>query len=191
MKNNRWWLVAAVAAMLTCGLAQVQAQNNDRGNRGQGGQPGQGGQGGDRGGRWDPAQMQERMMTFYKEQLEITDDTEWKAIEPLVKKVMDARIAGFGGGRGMFGGRGGGPGGPGGGPGGTGATGSTRSSNPEADTLQKAIDAKASSAELKTAMAKDAEARKAKQAELEKAQADLRKVLTVRQEALATLRGLL
>jgi hypothetical protein len=40
-------------------------------------------------------------------------------------------------------------------------------------------------------MAKMQEARKAKQAELEKAQADLRKVLSVRQEAIATASGLL
>jgi hypothetical protein len=38
-------------------------------------------------------------------------------------------------------------------------------------------------------MAKAAEARKAKQAEVEKAQAELRKVLSVRQEAIATLNG--
>lgn len=189
MKINRLCLVAAVAAALTCGLSQGFAQNNQGGQGGgRGGQGGQGGQGGDRGGRFDPAQMQERMMTFYKEQLEITDDAEWKAIEPLVKKVMDARISGFTGGRGMFGGRGGGQGGQGG----QGGPGSTRATtNPEGDTLQKAIDAKASNAELKTAISKYAEARKVKQAELEKAQAELRKVLTVRQEALATLRGLL
>jgi hypothetical protein len=59
------------------------------------------------------------------------------------------------------------------------------------EALQKAVDGKASQAELKTAIARYQEARKAKQAELEKAQADLRKVLTVRQEAVAVLEGLL
>ena len=63
--------------------------------------------------------------------------------------------------------------------------------NPEADALQKAIDSKASKAELKAALEKYVASRKAKQAELEKAQADLRKVLTPRQEAIATLNGLL
>jgi hypothetical protein len=57
--------------------------------------------------------------------------------------------------------------------------------------LEKAIDAKASNAELKAALAKFAEARKQKQANLEKAQAELRKVLTVRQEAIASRDGLL
>jgi hypothetical protein len=59
------------------------------------------------------------------------------------------------------------------------------------DALDKAIEAKASKAELTAAIAKVQEARKAKQAELEKAQSDLRKVLTTRQEAIATASGLL
>ena len=63
--------------------------------------------------------------------------------------------------------------------------------NPAAEALQKAIDAKASSSELKSAMAKFVESRKAKQAELETAQANLRKVLTVRQEAILTSSGAL
>jgi hypothetical protein len=57
--------------------------------------------------------------------------------------------------------------------------------------LQKAIDGKASNSEMKAALARYQEARKAKQAELEKSQAELRKVLTVRQEAIATMSGLL
>jgi hypothetical protein len=63
--------------------------------------------------------------------------------------------------------------------------------SPEAEALQKAIDGKASNAEMKAAIAKYQESRKAKQAELEKAQADLRKVLSLRQEAVAMLDGLL
>jgi len=140
--------------------------------------PGGGGGGGGRGGRggFDPAQR----MNWYKEQLEFKDDAEWKAVQPLLQKVMDARMATF---RGAFGGRRGG-GGPGGGGGGN-------NSNPEADALQKAIDSKATDAELKAAVAKVMEARKAKQADLEKAQNDLRKVLTIRQEAKGISIGLL
>jgi hypothetical protein len=144
-------------------------------------------QAGERGGRgnFDPAEMQRRFAERLKEQLEITDDNEWKALEPLVIKVNEARMATmtgrFGGGRG---GRGGGPGGPGGG-------GFGGQPSPEVEALQRAIDAKASNTEMKAAVAKFVEARKAKQAELEKAQATLRKVLTPRQEAIATLNGLL
>ena len=44
---------------------------------------------------------------------------------------------------------------------------------------------------MKEVLAKYLEARKAKEAGLAKAQDDLRKVLTVRQEAIATVNGLL
>lgn len=64
-------------------------------------------------------------------------------------------------------------------------------SNADVESLQKAIDSKASNTEMKAAIAKFQEARKAKMADLEKAQADLRKVLSVRQEAIATANGLL
>jgi len=179
MKMNRSLAVAGMAAALCLGAVKLAAQDNNP-------PPG----GGPPGGRnFDPAQFQQRMMERTKEQLEITDDNDWKAIQPLVQKVMDVRretMAGMG--RGMFGGRG---------PrGGDNANQGARqrmfgTPMPEAEALQKAIDAKASASELKAAIAKYHEARKAKMAELEKAQADLRKVLSVRQEALATMNGLL
>lgn len=172
---NRLLTVAGMAAVLSLGTLNVLAQPG----------PDQRGPGG-RGGNFDPAQFRERMMERVKETLEITDDTEWKAVQPLVQKVMDARMSSFGGmGRGMmFGGRRGGDQG----------NNDRRppmfgQANPDADALQRAIDGKASNAEMKSAIAKFVESRKSKQAELEKAQADLRKVLSVRQEAIATLNG--
>ena len=175
MKLNQLLATGGMAVVLCCGTSSLLAQDAPAagGNQGGGGRQGRG--------NFDPAQFQQRMMDRTKEQLEIKDDAEWKAIEPLVKKVMDARTATM---RGMFGRRGG-PGG--GGPGGNGGG----ASNPEQEALQKAIDAKASGAELKTALAKFIEARKGKQGDLEKAQAELRKVLTPRQEAIASLNGLL
>ena len=145
-------------------------------------------------GNFDPEQMRQRMMERYREQLEIKGDDEWKAIEPRVTKVMEARRdVGFGGGFGFRG-----PGGPrrGGDEGGGGRDGGRRREfggqpSPEAEALQKAIEAKASNEEIKTKLAKFREARKAKEANLEKAQDDLRKVLTVRQEASAVMMGLL
>lgn len=184
MSLKHWVMLSGISVALAFSASDALAQQNDQGGR-------QGRQGGQRGpGNFDPAQMRERMMANYKERLEITNDDEWKAIEPLVQKVSDARMASMSGmGRGMFGGprrqggdtqgqdrpRGGMFGQP----------------NPAADALEKAIEAKASKAELKAAIAKYQEARKAKQAELETAQENLRKVLTARQEALATLNGLL
>src|SRR5260221_6595432 len=135
------------------------------------------------------------MMDRMKEQLEVSDDAEWKALEPLVQNVMEARRGTMSGmGRGMFGGgprRGGANTAGGGGDQQQQRRGPMGQSSPEADALQKAIDAKAPKAEVKAALEKFIASRKAKQAELEKAQDELRKVLTSRQEAIATLNGLL
>jgi len=190
MKINQWLMMAGVAAVISLGTSQVVAQPSDEGKKGpeasrDGGRPGRGG--------FDPAQMQQRMMERYKEILEVTDDTEWKAMQPLVQKVMEGRRdVMFGGmGRSMFGR---GPrGGDGGQPGDQSQQrrGMFGAPNPEADALQKAIDSKASKAELKAALDKYLASRKAKEAALDQAQADLRKVLTTRQEALATMNGLL
>ncbi len=175
--NTKWFALAGTALLVTLGTSTAVAQPQDQGGGRRGGFGG------------DPAQFQQRMMERTKENLEITDDNEWKAIQPLVQKVMDARMASMRNGMGgMFRGprRDGGDQGQGGqqrrfGP----------PPSPEEEALQKAVDAKASKAELKAAIAKYQEARKAKQGELEQAQENLRKVLTARQEALATLNGLL
>jgi hypothetical protein len=177
MKMNRYLVLAGVAATLCLGLNQGLAQQD------------QGGGGGRR--NFDPAQMRQRMMDRYKEALEVSSDDEWNAIQPLVQKVMDARMAtGFGGRGMMFGRRN-----RGGGDNNSGDQARPRNPMfqpmPEAEALQKAIDAKASKAEVTAALDKYVAARKAKQAELQQAQENLRKVLTSRQEAIATLDGLL
>jgi Spy/CpxP family protein refolding chaperone len=189
MKLKQALKASGVAILMALTAVTVSAQDNPPGQPGQGRR--NGGQGGP-GGNFDPAQFQQRMMERTKEQLEITDDNEWKAIEPLVQKVMDARRETLGGlGRGFGrGGRGGGNGGNNGNNnGGRGGFGGTP--DPAAEALQKAIDAKAPNAEIKSALAKYVASRKEKQAELDKAQAALRKVLTPRQEAIAALNGLL
>jgi len=192
MKKMNQLLALTGACVLALSATQLSAQENNNGDR----QRRQGGEGGNRGGNFDPAEIQQRMMERTKENLEVKDDTEWKAIEPLVTKVMDARresmafgaggmMRGFGFGRGRGGDGGGGGGGdrPRGGFFGEPA--------PEAEALQKAIDAKASNAEIKAALTKYRDAKKAKEAALTKAQDDLRKVLSVRQEAIAVNTGLL
>ena len=160
--------------------------------------PGGGGFGG---GNFDPADFQKMILDNIREQLEVKDDGEWKVIGDQAQKVLEARMqVGLGGGQGMGrlfrrpganGGQGAGNGqGAGRRAGGFGAMFGAQS-NPEADALQKAIDANAPTAELKSAVAKFVEARKQKQARLEEAQDNLRKLLTVRQEAVAFSLGLL
>jgi hypothetical protein len=193
MKTKQIVAMAMTALVMSLGAGTVLAQNNNNADNNNNGQGRRGNRGG---GNFDPAQFQQQRMDRTKERLEITDDTEWNAIKPLVEKVMTAqqsimadRMRGAFGGRNRGGGGGGDNGGGNGGGGGTRFGGGTPSA--EAESLRKAIESKASNAELKAAIAKYVESRKTKEAELTKAQADLRKVLSVRQEAIATEAGLL
>ena len=179
MKSNKRSFVALLAmAVALMGVGSVSAQDN-------GGRRGPGGQGGR--GNFDPAEFQARIMERYREQLEITSDDEWTAISGLIENVntarRDAAVSAFGG----FGRRGG-FGGPGGGRGGRGFGGEP---DAEVTALQEAIDSGASAADIKAKLAKVQESRKKKEAALAKAQEELRSVLNVRQEAIATLNGLL
>lgn len=185
--------VAAMAAALSLQCFSLQgqdggAQDNNRPSRrqGGGGGGGQGGPGGGGPGNFDPEQARQRMMERYKEQFGIKDDAEWKIVETRIEKVNEARRdIGF---RGMgFGGRGG----PGGGGGGGGRRGFGGEPSPDAEALQKAIESNASGDEIKSKLAAYRASVKEKEAKLEKAQDELRKVLSVKQEAQAVLMGLL
>jgi hypothetical protein len=185
MKVKNLLTMCGVAAALLLSVSSVLAQAGGGGGGG-GGRGGRGGGGGGGGGNFNPAQMQQqmqqRMMQRYQQVLDITNDTDWSAIQPLVQKVVDARQA-VGGGMGrMFGGRGG-RGGGNGGPG--------QQTDPAATALQQAIDDNAPAAQIKELLAKYEASEKTKQAALKQAQDDLRKYLTAKQEAAATLGGLL
>jgi hypothetical protein len=194
MKLNRIITMCAMTMALAWSVSSAFAQDNG-GNGGNGGTPGtpgdQGGQrrqrGGQGGGNFDPAAMQQRIMDGIRDKLEFTNDTDWSAVQPLVQKVTDARRdVGNGGMRALFAGRN--RGGQGGQPGGRG--GFFGQPSPEEDALQKAIDDNAPSAQIKDLLAKYRTAQKAKQAKLEAAQADLKAVLTPKQEAQAAILGL-
>lgn len=133
----------------------------------------------------DPQQMQDaiqqRVSATFREQMGVTNDTDWALIEEKISAVTKARavvMADGGGMRGGFfvGGR---------------VGGLQARLSPEAQTLQQAVDDDAPAAQIKDLLAKLQAARQAKQAALVKAQEDLRSVLTVRQEAIALLHGLL
>ena len=150
-------------------------------------------------GDFDPEQFRARMAERTKEMLGVTDDAEWKVIQPRVEKVMEARreAGGFGGGFGGPGAFGRGPRGGGddeGGRRGPGGAGGGRGFGPEPSAavqdLQKAIEGNASADEIKAKLAKVREERKQKEAALAKAREDLKQVLSVKQEANAVLMGL-
>jgi hypothetical protein len=188
MKLNRIFTLCAVAATLAIGATNLLAQDNTNGDQGGGQRRNRQG-----GGNFDPAQMQQRMMEGVRDQLEFTNDTDWNAVQPLVQKVMDAQretMSGRFGGMGrMFRNRGGNndQGGNNNRPRG----GMFGQPSPEAEALQKAIEDNAPSSQIKDLLKKYQASQKAKQAKLEAAQANLRKVLSTKQEAQATLLGLL
>jgi hypothetical protein len=155
-------------------------------------------------GNADPAaaqQFQQRRTASLREQLGITDDVEWSAVDALIQKVIAAQqvvqseqpattaafnvrngsaaalLNQFQGMRANQNGR-------------QPQAGVTRTS-PETEAVNAAIANRASDADMTTALAKLVESHKAHKAALEKAQADLRSVLTVKQEAVATVNGLL
>jgi hypothetical protein len=175
-------MLSSLAVVLGAGAGRLRAQGGPQGGFGAGG--------------FDPAQIQKMILDNTREALEVKDDEEWKVIGDQVQKVMDARmqvgIGGPGMGRLFRRGGGGGNADAGNGPGGGGGRRAFfNQSSPESEALQQAIDRKATNAELKEAVAKFIEARKQKQAKLEQAQVELRKLLSVRQEAIAFSLGLL
>lgn len=128
---------------------------------------------GDRGQRrgFDPAMMQERMLGRIKETMGSKDE-EWKAIEPLVKKVLDAqtktRMGGYMGRR-------------------EGAENAA-----EVEALRSALESQQSKPEdIKQKLDAYRNMRNKNQEELKKAQDELKKVLTVKQEAELVLMGTL
>jgi hypothetical protein len=164
--------------------APADNQNGGRGNRGNRG-------------NFNPEEMQARMTAALKEQFGVTSDDEWNLIQERINKVNELRRTTMMSGMGLrgimsaFGGPG--AGGPGGG---NNAQNPNRNrfgrmSNPEADALQTAVTDKAPDAEIKARLERLREVRKTNEATLAKAQEDLRAVLTVRQEAVAVLVGLL
>jgi Spy/CpxP family protein refolding chaperone len=192
MKNLKQWVVAAgVGFVLALGGSTAQSQQTTNQSS--------------RGPDWqnmDGQQIQQffqrRMNEMFRERLEVTDDAEWKIIEERLGRVTQARWAMFAEGAGTmgmgnmgFGGRGGAGGGGEGPGGGRGFAGMFGQPSAEARALQQTIDAKAPASEIKAKLAKLQELRKQKQADLVKAQDDLRKLLTPRQEAIATLMALL
>ncbi|MEY2881201.1 MAG: hypothetical protein RLZZ15_3581 [Verrucomicrobiota bacterium] len=180
-------LVALLAALT--GTLSAQTDPNAAGGRrrGGGGQPGDPNGGGGRG-NFDPAQMQQQMMDRLRETIEVADDGEWKVITDRLAPVMELRRATQGG---IGGGRGGPPGGGGDRGGGPGGRGGPRGGSPEADALRQAVTDKLPEAEIKSRLERVRDARKANEEKLAKAQEDLRAVLSVRQEAVLVMFGLL
>jgi hypothetical protein len=178
-------LTAAIAAacMLTVPALQAQDQNNNDGGRR---------------GNFNPEEFRQRMNERLKTSLKATDE-EWAVIQPLIEKVqtkqrdtMGSRFGGFG--------RGGGPGGPGGQPsaqggadrGGDRGGDRNRGGSPESQALRTTLENESASADdIKAKLTALRDSRKKSAADLEAAREELKKVLSVRQEATLVAMGIL
>ena len=184
MKITSRILLSAVALTATAVFATAQDNNNQNGgNRGN-----RGGQGG------TPEEFRARMAERVKTSLKVTDD-EWTVLQPLIEKVttkqrdsMAGRFGGFGG----RGGPGGDRGGNGGATGGGGNAGGDRAGSAESQALRDALEKDGTSAEdIKAKLNAVRESRKKATVELAAAREDLKKVVTVRQEAVLFSMGIL
>ncbi|MBU6399743.1 MAG: hypothetical protein KGS61_05445 [Verrucomicrobia bacterium] len=137
------------------------------------------------------AQLRRQIMERYRKALRVTSDQEWRRISPSIQKVVEARfqirLTGAGHWR----------------PNRTphprtasspppaGQPSAAARLGPEAQDLEEAIRDRASADQLEKKVERLRDLRRTKRAELQKARADLRKKLTVREEAAAMLVGLL
>jgi Spy/CpxP family protein refolding chaperone len=177
---------AALLAALTFGSLGYAADEPakpapERGERGPGG-------GGGRGGGMDFAAMRKEREDRLKADLGATDD-EWKLMQPRIEKVVTSRMQAFASGRGMGGGgrRGGGEGG--------GAGGGDRPQSEvgkASEELHKVLDDKAATADtIKAKLEALRAAREKARQDTIKAQAELKEILTARQEAVLVANGVL
>ncbi|MBN1517804.1 hypothetical protein JXA32_14665 [Candidatus Sumerlaeota bacterium] len=173
--SRKYLTVTGVMVLLLAAVAYLPAQDTGGRQRGgpEGGGPGGGGRGGD---------FRARMMERQKEELNVTDE-EWQVIEPLLTKVSEKqqslRMAQF---RGMMGRRGGQGGGP-----------WDDQEMPAAVTeLQTLLEQENPSAdEIKAKLAAYREWRTQLEDDLNAAREELKKVLTLKQEAQMVMMGVL
>jgi hypothetical protein len=180
MKRNNWMVVATLLFSLCCTRPLLAQQGPAAMLAGM-----------------DPQEIQkliqERVMGFFRQRLAVTNDAEWTTIETPLTKVIQGRMEALVGGlntlplpfarnlgagqnpnldnivRGLMG----------------------FQPLPEGEALRKAIGEHAATSQLKLLTARYNEARKRKKAELDRDQAELRRVLTLSQEANLLLIGVL
>ena len=169
-------MVDAASAQAPAAPAVPADGNNNGGGR-------RGGPGGPGGGNF--ADFQQRMNDRLKASLKVTDE-EWNVLKPLVEKVQTAQRD-SGAGRGFGGGRG-----PGGGGTDPNAPADTRPGAAESAALRTALESDSTSADdIKAKLTAVREVRKKGAASLAVAREELKKVVTVRQEAVLVSMGLL
>jgi Spy/CpxP family protein refolding chaperone len=157
--------MVALSAVSVSAFAQGANNNNNNNNNNRGNR-----------GNFNPGDFTQRIKTSLK-----ATDEEWTVLQPLVENVMAKQrdASGFGGGRGR---------GPGGGGDNAPTTPAAKASQDLRDLLDKDS---ATPEEIKAKLAAVRDTKKKAQAELTQAREELRKGLTLRQEAYFVSRGLL
>ena len=185
-RSARYLSVLASAVLISATLPALSAQTaaDDAAKRRRGGSSEDSGRRG-----FNPEDAQARMLSSLRERLEVPDDEEWKIISERLGKVIELRRATPGGMLGAF--AAGGRGSQSGGDANRGSRGSRPGGSPDVAALQSALRDKLPDAEIKSRLERVRETRKASEAKLTKAQEELRAVLSVRQEAVVVLFGLL
>ena len=185
-------VIALVAGAMSLSLAgYASAQDNSGGGNTQN----QGAPGGDRSSRrsFDPAQWRQQMSDRMKEMLGSSDD-EWKVIQPRLEKVMQLQRDSRGGGMGMLFGRSSSSSGRDRGPGGDRGSSSQSDSavaHAAADLSSALKDQSISADEIAKRLAAYRQAKEQAKQDLVKAQADLKELLSQRQEAQLVMMGML
>jgi hypothetical protein len=171
MKLNSKAFLSVVALAASAVLATAQDNNNNQGReRGRG--------------NFNPEEFRARMAERMKTSLKVTDD-EWAVLQPLIEKVTTKQRESFGGFGGF--GRGGDRGNRGGGD-----SNSDRPGAAERAALRTALESESTPADdLKAKLEALRASRKKIAAELAAAREDLKKVVTVRQEAVLVSMGIL
>jgi len=174
MKRKAIWIMAAtaVAALAFVFVDQAVSQDSQPAREGRGNRGGRG--------NFDPAEFRAQMEKRMQEALNVNDE-EFKALQPKIEKVMTLQRDARGGM--MMGMMGRGPGGRG--PGGQAPDPEKMSDvQKKAAALRKVLDDKDSKADdVKTALKEYRDARDKAKTDLVKAQEDLKKVVSARQEA--------
>lgn len=124
------------------------------------------------------AEIEAKSLAKLRERLEVTDDAEWTIIVERIKKVEEMR-------RLVWAGASAGRGGP------VVAEKGKRNAPPEQNALRSAVTDKLPDAEIKLRLARAHEVHQHNEAKLFQAQSELRAILTVRQEAVAVMAGIL
>ncbi len=135
-----------------------------------------------RGTKANPADAQARVLDRLREKLAVTDDTEWSVITGRIAKIEEIRRTLWTSGanvRGVLSGSE------------KTKRGSSSSGNPERDALRSAVSDNLPDAEIKSRLARAHEIHRQNETLLAQAQTDLRAVLSIRQEAVVVMAGLL